>query len=110
MYPDGRNDPSHDEFKTPLDPQFRKIGLVYSNSETKEFRYHCHVEGCANTTCGRVQELKRHWDSFHEDSIIWCPIRGCERSKGVGNKPFSGVRKDKLKEHALNAHRVELEL
>ncbi|KAF1843030.1 uncharacterized protein K460DRAFT_418167 [Cucurbitaria berberidis CBS 394.84] len=96
--------------QTVSDSQFKQIGIVYSNDETKEFRYECHVRGCEKTRCGRVQELKRHWDSFHENSEIWCPIRGCERSKVVGSRPFPKARKDKLKDHALNAHGIEFEL
>ncbi|KAH7350409.1 hypothetical protein BKA66DRAFT_391971, partial [Pyrenochaeta sp. MPI-SDFR-AT-0127] len=84
--------------------RLKKIGTVYINEETRDLRYHCHVAGCANVTCGRGTELKRHWDSFHEDSIIWCPIRGCERSKAVGSNPFPKARKDKLNDHARNVH------
>jgi hypothetical protein len=56
-----------------------------------------------------MQELKRHHNAFHGGPEIWCPVEGCKRSKAVGKQGFPGVRKDKLKEHALDVHGIKLE-
>jgi hypothetical protein len=93
-------------------PSSKKIGDVcYYEENTKDYHFECHIESCANVIFGRYQELERHHYAVHggPDTWIWCPVKGCERSKAVGKKGFPGVRKDKLREHALNAHNIELE-
>jgi hypothetical protein len=91
---------------------YKKIGDVCCYEDnTKDYHFRCHIEGCSKVSCGRYQELERHHHAFHRgpDTWIWCPVKGCERSKAVGKRGFPGVRKDKLREHTLNAHSFELE-
>ena len=87
------------------------MGCVCYEGNTKKYHFKCHIEGCDDLSFGRFQELERHHLAVHggPDTWIWCPVKGCDRSKAVGKKGFPGVRKDKLGEHVRNTHEIELE-
>jgi hypothetical protein len=68
--------------------------VVYVETNgVQERHYRCCASGCANTTFGRVQELTRHYRTFHGGSIFSCPW--CEHSM---------ARKYRLNEHCIKVH------
>ncbi|KAF1843038.1 uncharacterized protein K460DRAFT_367969 [Cucurbitaria berberidis CBS 394.84] len=85
-------------------PSYTMIGSVYVEAQTGKYQFRCHLEGCNGKPCSRLQELKRHYESKHEDSAMWCPFQDCERSENTGTDPFSAGRKDNLKEHVKRMH------
>jgi hypothetical protein len=88
-------------------PQETAIGTVHLHP-TRRPVFRCHTAECAGTTFGRLQELTRHYKTFHAGSVVWCLYPGCERSEGVDKIPFSAARSDKLKEHVLRVHGMAL--
>jgi hypothetical protein len=108
MHPaDQRHHPSFNMTSPPSTPQEPAIGTVHLDP-TRRLVFRCHTAECAGTTFGRLQELRRHYNTFHAGSVIWCPYPGCERSEGVDRIPFSAARSDKLKEHVLRVHGIAL--
>jgi hypothetical protein len=78
------------------EPQTKVIGTVCYNEETQEYRYKCDREGCTTRKpMGRVQDLRRHFDDFHNGIVFNCPFPGCE---------YIRARKDKFKQHCREAH------
>lgn len=49
---------------------------------------------------GRVQELKRHYFSFHQGVLLECPHHGCSKRLARG---------DKMKEHYDKKHGINSE-
>jgi hypothetical protein len=89
---------------------YHKIGAVLINPKKAGFKFSCDEDVCAGKIFGRASELRRHYYTFHErGENIWCPESSCSRSEAVGNDPFPNARMDKLKEHALKQHGLELE-
>lgn len=80
------------------------LGTVSINDRTKKMVWRCLFEACRGKSIGRLQDLKRHYETAHEGSIVWCPVQDCERSEGVGGDPFPAARKDMLDEHVKRKH------
>jgi hypothetical protein len=80
------------------------VGEVYMLDQTRETVFGCRVEECVGITFGRLSDLRRHYYTKHDGSIMWCPARGCERSETVGKRPFPAVRLDNLRDHIVRAH------
>lgn len=83
-----------------------EIGTVLSNGNVGNDRYKCNEPSCADITFSRLADLKRHYATRH--ALVrpqhWCPIVGCRRSQDGEDEGF--VRKDKLKDHMKQAHRL----
>lgn len=67
--------------------------------------YKCAVVGCAHQNgFGSQGDLKRHENSVHKQSNLFCPVPGCSRSSLSSNdKPFS--REDNLQDHIKRQHK-----
>ncbi|KAH7392064.1 hypothetical protein DE146DRAFT_129410 [Phaeosphaeria sp. MPI-PUGE-AT-0046c] len=71
---------------------------------------HVFVFSCTSPQCGartftRWYDFSRHYNGRHatEKTTFWCPIAGCTRSEGNGNRGFP--RKDKMMDHVSSMHR-----
>jgi hypothetical protein len=82
------------------------IGIILSNGGPRADRYQCHVRGCSGMIFNRLADLKRHHSNRHARNRLefWCPVQGCQRSKGGDGIAFP--RKDKRDEHVHRVHDV----
>jgi hypothetical protein len=81
------------------------IGIVLNNG-----RYKCIRTACFRMSYNRPAELRRHYITKHalQRREFWCVEPSCERSVGIGNRPFH--RKDKLRDHVRQMHCGRAEL
>ncbi|KAH7070543.1 hypothetical protein BKA63DRAFT_493567 [Paraphoma chrysanthemicola] len=80
------------------------VGSVYTTNEPEAHVFRCSNFACRSKSFGRWAELKRHYNAAHAVTpvIYWCEVGGCERSEGMGDRPFP--RKDKLGDHVEKIH------
>jgi hypothetical protein len=78
------------------------IGFVLGNG-----RFRCQDRCCRHKTFRRLAELRRHYESTHAKKLaFWCGVPSCDRSRGLGQRPFH--RKDKLNNHVRAMHGSEV--
>lgn len=76
------------------------IGTVMYNG-----RFKCNMPArrCSRATFGRMNELRRHYDTVHVvANPVWCVEPLCVRTLAAGGKPFP--RLDKLRDHERKVH------
>jgi hypothetical protein len=86
--------------RLPTERSGREIGLViYDEDAQDRYRFRCDVEGCTTKDFGRVQELNRHLEDIHGNTLLVCGFGGwCMYSKS---------RRDKLIKHCREKHNTE---
>jgi hypothetical protein len=98
---------------TPIPPALAsstQIVSVYRSLNPTGFIFQCDAPGCA-VTFSRWTDFERHDNAKHGGtSVLWCSVQGCNRSKKEGNKPFPGVRGDKLGGHVRKVHGVAIDV
>jgi hypothetical protein len=89
------DDASNDNTSNDVD----RIGHVLANGS-----YECNMPQCSSKTFRRQPDLLRHYRTIHSvrRSEFWCGVPSCERSVGIGNRPFH--RRDKLRDHVRQMH------
>lgn len=65
----------------------------------------CPFADCNGATFGRQVDLRRHFNTVHTMTALWCPAHGCARNLDHGNDPFPNARKDKLRDHIRSVHK-----
>ncbi|KAF2121196.1 hypothetical protein BDV96DRAFT_205778 [Lophiotrema nucula] len=83
-------------------PSHTIIGLILSDEDFRNDHYRCPIKSCAGLTFSRPAELKRHHRTQHTEPHFYCPVAGCQRSRGGYKGAFP--RKDKLKDHVQRVH------
>lgn len=93
----------------PTTTTYPQIGVVYCTGGPRKYLFECNYSNCGKTF-QRSYELERHYTGLHapdsEKEAFWCPKEGCSRNKATGHSPFP--RKDKLRDHLRNYHRIDL--
>ncbi|KAH7136017.1 hypothetical protein B0J11DRAFT_519746 [Dendryphion nanum] len=78
-------------------PKHFMIGHVYSTNSPRDVSFVCNSCKIRRVTFARLQDLKRHYKTSHQDPKpeFWCKNSHCQRAKG--GRPFN--RKDKVRRH-----------
>jgi hypothetical protein len=100
------NEPASSESSSnDVDDSNTAIGTVLNNGTFK-----CSVEQCAKKSFKRPAELKRHYNTTHaaQKPEFWCEELFCDRSAGIGGRPFH--RKYRLHDHMRKIHGREVEI
>lgn len=81
-----------------------QVGIINTTDDPKKLAYNC--TECDGRSYGRTYDFERHYRADHapERIAFWCPVSGCTRSRGSGNKPFR--RKDLMTKHRRNMHGI----